>query len=99
MRVPSNLRARKIIQRTKRVITNCEHKDRPHFAKGMCCYCYHKFGRQNPTTNCPHTEKRSYAKGMCQNCYVNDYNRKKRALGLATKERMPDYLKKRNRKK
>lgn len=57
-------------------MNQCGHEDKPHYAKGMCCNCYHRFGRVKKPWNCPHSKL--YAAGMCQNCYINDYNRKRR---------------------
>ena len=56
--------------------TSCGHDDRPHYAKGLCSNCYHRFGRVKKPWRCPH--EKLYAAGMCQNCYINDYNRKRR---------------------
>lgn len=55
-------------RRTK-VVTNCEHVDRKHYAKGLCSSCYHKGGRTKLAYNCPHYDRVMYAKGRCQECY------------------------------
>jgi hypothetical protein len=55
---------------------SCGHEDRPHYAKGMCSNCYHRYGRVKKPWRCNH--EKLYAAGMCQNCYINDYNRKRR---------------------
>ena len=63
--------------RQRRKITNCEHKNALHYAKGMCNHCYHLFGRTKAglATNCPHNDRVNYCKGMCMNCYINGYNK------------------------
>ena len=50
-------------------ITNCKHINAKHYAKGMCNYCYHVYGRNKKANNCPHQNKLVYAKGMCHRCY------------------------------
>ena len=50
-------------------MTNCKHLDRKHYARGMCNYCYHVYGRDKMATNCPHQTDFNYAKGMCHSCY------------------------------
>ena len=67
-----------IINEQGRKITNCHHKDRKHYAKGMCNYCYHKYGRSNKASACLHTDKVVYAKGLCHLCY--HYKFQKRAI-------------------
>eukprot|EP00742_Colponemidia_sp_Colp-10_P001222 GILJ01001315.1.p1 GENE.GILJ01001315.1~~GILJ01001315.1.p1 ORF type:complete len:842 (+),score=144.64 GILJ01001315.1:194-2719(+) len=61
--------------RRRREITNCPHKDRKHYAKGMCNNCYHRSGRQKPAWLCPHTDRLHYARGKCQLCYLNFYHK------------------------
>ena len=61
-------------QRKKREITNCQHTDQKHYAKGMCNHCYHLYGRKGKANKCEHTDKHNYARGMCQQCYFNFYN-------------------------
>lgn len=58
------------LQRKSKVITNCEHTDRKHYAKGLCSTCYHKGGRTKLAWGCPHKDKVHYAKGYCQECYI-----------------------------
>jgi hypothetical protein len=55
--------------RKTKVVTNCEHVDRKHYAKGLCSSCYHKGGRTKLAYNCPHYDRVMYAKGRCQECY------------------------------
>jgi hypothetical protein len=61
-----------------RAVTNCEHKDARHYAKGMCNHCYHRYGRSRVPTLCQHYNMSYYAKGYCLNCYANIYSRNKR---------------------
>ena len=58
--------------------TECEHTDRKHYAKGMCSWCYHKYGRVKKSWACPHEDKVMYAQGMCQSCYLHRYHKNKR---------------------
>ena len=55
--------------------TACPHKDRKHYAKGMCNNCYHKKGRKKLANNCPHKDRPLYAKGKCQFCYLHFYHK------------------------
>lgn len=55
--------------------TACPHKDRKHYAKGMCNNCYHKKGRSKLAHNCPHKDRPLYAKGKCQFCYLHFYHK------------------------
>ena len=55
--------------RKSKYVTNCEHVDRKHYAKGLCSSCYHKGGRTKLAWNCPHSDRVLYAKGCCQECY------------------------------
>ena len=57
--------------------TECVHKDRKHYAKGMCSWCYHRFGRTKKSWACPHINKVMYAQGMCQSCYLHKYHKNK----------------------
>lgn len=43
----------------------CGHHERKHYAKGMCCNCYHKKGREKLAWGCEHKDKAHYAKGLC----------------------------------
>ena len=56
----------------------CPHTDLKHFAKGMCNYCYHRYGRDKFADRCEHTDRKDYAKGKCQNCYMTTYMMQKR---------------------
>ena len=58
---------------SRKKVTQCEHTDRKHYAKGLCNNCYHKHGRKKAPWNCKH--KVMYASGMCHNCYINRYNK------------------------
>ena len=61
-------------------VTNCIHKNKAHYAKGMCNYCYHKYGRSKKASACPHTDKGVYAKGQCHLCYHYKLQKKAQAL-------------------
>ena len=50
-------------------ITNCPHTHKKHYAKGMCNYCYHMYGRNSKASYCKHTNRQVYAKGLCHKCY------------------------------
>ena len=53
-----------------KVITDCQHTDRKVYAKGMCNYCYHMFGRNfKLATACKHKNRKAYAKNKCNSCY------------------------------
>lgn len=73
-----------MIRRRKgcKVVTNCEHTDEKHYAKGMCYLCYHKKGRTKLAYHCQHKTEVHYSKGLCQACYIAQYAevRKKRRL-------------------
>jgi hypothetical protein len=56
-------------RRTK-VVTECEHVNRKHYAKGLCSTCYHRGGRTKLAWRCEHKDKLHYAKGCCQECYL-----------------------------
>jgi hypothetical protein len=58
-----------VSSRRTKYVTNCEHVDRKHYAKGLCSSCYHKEGRTKLAWNCPHNDRVLYAKGCCQECY------------------------------
>ena len=62
---------------TKRVITECEHKDRPYWAKGMCKFCYDRKWRTRRMSQC-HPERFEFGKGMCCACY-HDHKKSKLA--------------------
>eukprot|EP00826_Nyctotherus_ovalis_P037575 TRINITY_DN3437_c0_g1_i16.p3 TRINITY_DN3437_c0_g1~~TRINITY_DN3437_c0_g1_i16.p3 ORF type:complete len:132 (-),score=28.78 TRINITY_DN3437_c0_g1_i16:69-464(-) len=63
----------------------CPHKDRKHYAKGMCSNCYHRQGRTKKAWNCPHTSKAHYSKGKCQTCYLFEYHQDKKVSKLTSK--------------
>jgi hypothetical protein len=67
--------------KNKKVVTDCPHTNRKHYAKKKCYNCYHKDGREKKAWMCPHTIKAHYAHGLCHNCYQNNHiemkNRKK----------------------
>ena len=50
-------------------VTNCEHKDRKYYAKGMCNHCYHAYGRTKKATACKHPDRMAYALNKCMSCY------------------------------
>lgn len=54
-------------------ITNCPHKDKTHYAKGMCCVCYRKINIGKLASKCEHKDKAQYCKGKCKECYMQDY--------------------------
>uniref|UniRef100_A0A7S3JAI6 Uncharacterized protein n=1 Tax=Euplotes harpa TaxID=151035 RepID=A0A7S3JAI6_9SPIT len=56
--------------RPTKLVTNCEHVDRKHYAKGLCSTCYHKGGRTKLAWNCEHPDRLHYAKGCCNDCYI-----------------------------
>lgn len=56
-------------RRTK-IVTECEHVNRKHYAKGLCSTCYHREGRTKLAWRCEHKDKLHYAKGCCQECYL-----------------------------
>ena len=58
--------------------TNCEHKSRKHYAKGMCSICYHRAGRTKLAWKCDHKTQPHYAKGCCQTCYLSIYYNEKK---------------------
>lgn len=58
-------------------VTMCPHKDRKHYAKGMCSSCYRRFGRQQNATKCGHSDRLLYSMGMCQTCYMADYHQRR----------------------
>ena len=64
--------------RPLKVIKNCQHADRPHYARGMCKSCYGKFGNKNKATRCEHTDDVVYGRGLCERCYRKWYNREVR---------------------
>ena len=51
--------------KTGRRVTACEHRDRKHYARGMCKNCYNTKGRPQRATLCPHTDRLNYAKNRC----------------------------------
>ena len=36
--------------RSAKKVTNCKHVDAKHYARGMCNYCYHVYGRDKMAT-------------------------------------------------
>lgn len=62
--------------RKTKVITNCKHTNRKHYAKGLCSTCYHKTGRTKLAWNCKHTDELHYAKGCCQECYLTFHSKR-----------------------
>ena len=62
----------------KRPITNCDHTDEPHYAKGMCKRCYGQQGRDIKARDCDHIDKPHFALGKCKTCYFKFYNEKLR---------------------
>ena len=50
----------------------CEHKERKHFAKGLCKNCYTTSIRKSNSkkaSGCAHTDRPHYSSGLCVNCY------------------------------
>lgn len=68
--------AEKCSNRKTKVVTNCEHTDRKHYAKGLCSTCYHKGGRTKLAWNCGHRDRLHYAKGCCQDCYLQFHSKR-----------------------
>lgn len=66
----------KASNRKTKVVTNCEHTDRKHYAKGLCSSCYHKNGRTKKSWNCEHKDRLHYAKGCCHECYVTFHSKR-----------------------
>ena len=66
-------------------ITNCVHKESPHYAKGMCKKCYSLNGKEARATACSHSDRMSYAKGLCHKCYCKWYNYQYRNHGRLVK--------------
>ena len=66
--------------RTAQVITNCKHVQAKHYARGMCNYCYHVYGRDRMATKCIHTNDLDYAKGMCHSCYNSKAAKEKKNM-------------------
>ena len=88
------VRKEKTINRKTKVITNCEHKDRKHYAKGLCSSCYHKGGRTKKAWSCEHTNRVHYAKGCCQDCYISVHSRRgKKKMARLINEDMNDIAK------
>lgn len=73
--------AQKSSVRTTKQITNCEHVNRRHYAKGLCSTCYHKGGRTKLAWNCEHTDRLHYAKGCCCDCYVQFHSTRGKGKG------------------
>lgn len=64
--------SKKIAKGGARHVNKCGHPERKHYAKGLCNYCYHKFGRTGKPKYCEHDVV--YAKGLCQKCYSSRYH-------------------------
>ena len=62
--------------RKKKEVTNCKHTLAKHYAKGMCNYCYHVYGRNKKASVCPHKDQLVYAKGRCHKCYNASFIKK-----------------------
>lgn len=62
--------------RKTKMVTNCEHTDRKHYAKGLCSSCYHKGGRTKKSWNCDHKDRVHYAKGCCHECYITFHSKR-----------------------
>jgi hypothetical protein len=52
-----------------KIVTDCPHTDRKHYAKNLCYNCYHRKGRDKKAWSCQHTDRTHYAHGLCHNCY------------------------------
>mmetsp|Transcript_32501 Transcript_32501/g.56216 ORF Transcript_32501/g.56216 Transcript_32501/m.56216 type:complete len:136 (-) Transcript_32501:3390-3797(-) len=70
------------------VVSRCPHTDRKHYAKNMCCNCYHKSGREKLAWLCPHVRRPHYAKGKCHVCYLS---MRKRMSALRAKSKGPSH--------
>lgn len=66
----------KSASRRTKVVTKCPHKERKHYAKGLCSTCYHKKGRTKLAWRCPHIDQVHYAKGCCQECYITFHSKR-----------------------
>ena len=54
-----------------RKATLCKHKDRRLFCKGMCNYCYNRYGRPGNKRKCiNHSDRSNYCKQRCKACYM-----------------------------
>jgi len=81
----------KSCSRKTKVVTECEHKDRKHYAKGLCSSCYHKGGRTKKAWNCEHKDRIHYAKGCCQDCYISFHSKRgKKKLRKVIEEEVND---------
>ena len=65
-------------ERQRKKIMLCSHKDKKHYAKGMCHNCYHRKGKTKKAYACGHPHKAHYSAGMCQNCYLAKYYLKRK---------------------
>ena len=65
-------------ERSRKKIILCPHKDKKHYAKGMCHNCYHRKGKTKKAFACGHPHKSHYSAGMCQNCYLAKYYLKRK---------------------
>lgn len=62
-----------------RKVTNCEHTNKVHLARGLCRNCYNKLiSKENPrkNDNCPHKDRDHHARGKCRECAKEDNGRK-----------------------
>ena len=66
--------------RKTKVVTNCKHTAAKHYAKGMCNYCYHVYGRKKYATKCIHKEALVYARDRCHKCYNAMFNKNRKSL-------------------
>ena len=80
----------KAISRATKQVTNCEHVDRKHYAKGLCSTCYHKGGRTKLAWNCEHKDRVHYAKGCCTDCYVKFHSTRGKGKGLNQEKSEPN---------
>ncbi len=70
------IQTEKANSRKTKVVTNCEHTERKHYAKGLCSSCYHKGGRTKKSWNCDHKDRVHYAKGCCHECYITFHSKR-----------------------
>lgn len=69
-------------KRKTKTVTACPHTNRKHYAKNMCCACYHRMGRTKLAWKCSHSEDKHYAKGLCLKCYLVKYQQEGKDLPL-----------------
>jgi len=68
------------------MFVTCEHKDRKHYAKGLCSLCW-----KSPRMATCHPDQPYCAKGLCRNCYTKMSHMRtgawrKRKYGLTPKQ-------------